>query len=258
MAQVFRRSAVEKLSSPEQLDKAIVITPPGMWAAIAGSVLIAAAVVFWALFGSLPETVSAYGAVVPAEGADCILSAGTGAVSEFCVEPGDEVAPGDVVARVVNPAGVSRDILSDRSGTVSMLLCGEGEAVTAGAELLRITPQTGERAVVFYVPVSRAQQLRAGMKAVITDPGSSGGRIDSSIISVSSGAVSVENMELVLGSGNGMSEVFASSGPVCSVICSVPQWYQPASGTMVSGRLLIRESAPIFRLLSDIRGAAED
>ena len=28
MSDLFRKSAIEKLSSPEQLDKAIVITPP--------------------------------------------------------------------------------------------------------------------------------------------------------------------------------------------------------------------------------------
>ena len=33
MSDLFRKSAIEKLSSPEQLDKAIVITPPSFWIA---------------------------------------------------------------------------------------------------------------------------------------------------------------------------------------------------------------------------------
>ena len=40
MSDLFRQSALDKLSSPEQLDKVVVITPPAFWIALTGGVLI--------------------------------------------------------------------------------------------------------------------------------------------------------------------------------------------------------------------------
>ena len=37
MGQIFRKSLLDKLSSPEQLDKMIVITPPSFWIALTGA-----------------------------------------------------------------------------------------------------------------------------------------------------------------------------------------------------------------------------
>ena len=37
MAEIFRKSALEKLSSPEQLDKMIVITSPSFWLSMVGA-----------------------------------------------------------------------------------------------------------------------------------------------------------------------------------------------------------------------------
>ena len=57
MSDLFRKSAIEKLSSPEQLDKAIVITPPSFWIALAGGVLIVVVALLWGIFGKLPVKV---------------------------------------------------------------------------------------------------------------------------------------------------------------------------------------------------------
>ena len=207
MAQVFRKSALERLSSPEQLDKAMVVTSPASWAVLTGVALIVAAAVVWAFLGRLPETVSVVGAVAGTEGSDCMISDSTGTIAEFTVSPGDRISAGDRVAVISTASGESREILADRSGTVSLLLGQPGE-------ILRLTPEdSGERAVVFYVPASQAQQMKPGMEAVVTIPGTQERRLSGKVTSVSSGAVSVGNMALVLGSDNGMSDVFSSQGP---------------------------------------------
>ena len=56
MADVFRKSALERLSSPEQLDKAITVSNPASWLALLGVTIIIAATVIWAVFGTLPAT----------------------------------------------------------------------------------------------------------------------------------------------------------------------------------------------------------
>ncbi len=39
MSNIFRKTALEKISSPDQLDEVIVITPPSFWLAMTGMVL---------------------------------------------------------------------------------------------------------------------------------------------------------------------------------------------------------------------------
>lgn len=258
MAQVFRKSAVERLSSPEQLDKAMVVTSPMSWAVLAGVALIVAAAVAWAFLGRLPVTVGVTGTVAGTEGADCVISDSTGIVCEFTVNAGDRVERGGRVAVLVTSTGEKRDILSDRSGTVSMLLFQPGDLVNSGSELLRITPDNaGEKAVVFYVPAAGAREIKPEMEAVVTISGSKERRITGEVVSVSSGAVSVTNMDMVLGCDNGMSGAFASQGPVYSVICSFPEDELPETGMIVSGKIVLEQSAPINRLLSGLNGAAE-
>lgn len=257
MAQVFRKSALEKLSSPEQLDKAMTVTSPASWAVLAGVALIVAAAVVWAFLGRLPETVSVVGAVVGTEGSDCIISDSTGTISGFTVSAGDRVNAGDKIAVISTASGEDRDVISDRSGTVSLVLGQPGDMITGGTELLRLTPaDSGVRSVVFYVPATQAQQMKSGMDAVVTISGQQERRLSGKVISVSSGAVSVGNMALVLGADNGMSDVFASQGPVYSVICSFGDDI-PETGLVVSGKIILEQSAPINRLLSGLNKGAE-
>jgi hypothetical protein len=63
MADLFRKSSLERLSSPEQLDKAITISSPVSWLALIGITVIIAATALWSVFGTLPTTVTSAGIV---------------------------------------------------------------------------------------------------------------------------------------------------------------------------------------------------
>ena len=54
MADIFRRKSLDRLSSPEQLDKMIVINSPMTWLALAGGAIIIAIVVIWGILGRVP------------------------------------------------------------------------------------------------------------------------------------------------------------------------------------------------------------
>jgi HlyD family secretion protein len=58
---LFRKAALERLSSPEQLDKAIVVSTPVSWLALIGVTVIVAASVLWLVYGGLPITIMAAG-----------------------------------------------------------------------------------------------------------------------------------------------------------------------------------------------------
>ena len=62
--QIFRKSLLERISSPDQLDKMIVITSPSFWLAVIGGAVIIAVVLAWSIFGTLPMHMETTGVLV--------------------------------------------------------------------------------------------------------------------------------------------------------------------------------------------------
>ncbi|MCH3943494.1 MAG: hypothetical protein WAY93_02515 [Atopobiaceae bacterium] len=60
---LFRKSAQDKVSSPEQLDRYIKVASPSVWVALVAVLLFLAALAFWANTGKIPTNVSVNGAV---------------------------------------------------------------------------------------------------------------------------------------------------------------------------------------------------
>jgi HlyD family secretion protein len=61
---IFRKVALERLSSPEQLDQLVPLTSPIGWAAVIAIAAILAAAIGWSIFGSLPTAVPGSGILV--------------------------------------------------------------------------------------------------------------------------------------------------------------------------------------------------
>ena len=64
--QLFRQKSIEKVSSPEQLDRYIRVANPGVWVILIAVIILLAGVVAWGYFGHLDTTLST--AVVAEEG----------------------------------------------------------------------------------------------------------------------------------------------------------------------------------------------
>ena len=67
MADIYRKKAIDRLSSPEQLDKMIPITQPSTWLILLGLFIISISVGIWAIFGEITETYTAQGIVTVAD-----------------------------------------------------------------------------------------------------------------------------------------------------------------------------------------------
>jgi hypothetical protein len=61
--EIFRKKAVERVASPEQLNDYIHVTSPAIWMVLIGIILILAGGIVWATYGSIYTTVEGAGTV---------------------------------------------------------------------------------------------------------------------------------------------------------------------------------------------------
>jgi HlyD family secretion protein len=112
--EIFRKVALERLSSPEQLDLVMQVTNPRSWIALAGLGLLLAATVVWGFLGSVPTKVMASGVLIRPGGVFDVYAQGTGQVAALAVKEGDAVTEGQIVARIAQPQ-LEREIESARA-----------------------------------------------------------------------------------------------------------------------------------------------
>ncbi|HBC75307.1 MAG TPA: NHLP bacteriocin system secretion protein [Candidatus Wallbacteria bacterium] len=97
---LFRKAALEKLSTPDQLDRLIVITGPRGWLAllaIAGALVTA---LLWGVFGTISYKVGGTGMLIKTGGLFNICHNFSGRLVDIRVRDGDLIKEGDVVARI--------------------------------------------------------------------------------------------------------------------------------------------------------------
>ncbi len=58
---IYRKASLDRISSPEQLDQMLTLTPPAIWLAVAGGILCTASILFWTFAAWIPTKVSASG-----------------------------------------------------------------------------------------------------------------------------------------------------------------------------------------------------
>lgn len=155
---LFRKVALDRLSSPEQLDQLITVASPRAWFALAavGAIVVTAAL--WAVFGSIPTRVYGQGIVTKSYGVYNISPNGTGRITDIRVSVGDQVKRGDVVARIEQPQLVEQiNDLQDRLENLKnfdLNGAGPGEKEFLGSELYDLYELAGKireaRAVLPY------------------------------------------------------------------------------------------------------------
>jgi HlyD family secretion protein len=111
---IFRKVALERLSSPEQLDQLVQVTDPRGWLALTGLGALLLAAVGWGIWGSIPSQAQGEGILLRQGGVSDLVSAANGQVSEVLVSVGDVIEKGQPVARIRQDA-LSRQIQDNRS-----------------------------------------------------------------------------------------------------------------------------------------------
>lgn len=279
--ELYRKSALERISSPEQLDKAMTVTSPLSWLALLAVTVMIVLAVVWSFVGTIPVTVTARGIVRDPTGANAIFMPREGTVVDYTnISIGSHVAPGTPVLFYRN-GSKEETAVSDQIGTVEQLLVMNGNTVKIGAEIARITPDLApygdfystEQVVVCYVSLEDAKRLEMGKDVNVYLVGKqSSGYIRARVINVDSYVSTAAGLDYVLGEGNNLAASFQQNGaPVVAVTCALWKadpshptasgllWsstrgdkLEVANGTPVEAKIIVETVRPITKLFTQL------
>jgi HlyD family secretion protein len=98
--QIYRKKALDRLASPEQLDQLLTIVSPMGWLALLALVALVIWAIVWGFTGTIPTKVMGRG-VLMKEGTEFTIEAeGQGLIQELFVEENDLVRMGQLVVRI--------------------------------------------------------------------------------------------------------------------------------------------------------------
>jgi HlyD family secretion protein len=100
---MYRKVALDRLASPDDLDRMLTITNARQWLILAGLLGFVSAVLVWSFVARVPTKASGVGLVIGQGGVVNIVTTGTGIITNFKLKIGDTVHVGDVVATIAQP-----------------------------------------------------------------------------------------------------------------------------------------------------------
>ena len=100
---MFRQQALDRHSSPDDLDTLQVVVGRKEWLSTLACSLICAAGLAWSLLGRIPVTVNGTGVLINPGNVRPLQSLAAGQVTELLIHAGDTINKGDVIARLSQP-----------------------------------------------------------------------------------------------------------------------------------------------------------
>lgn len=163
--QIFRKEALDRLASPEQLDQLMSLTSPRGWIALGAVGMLLAMVIGWGFLGSIAVTVQGEGVLVRPHGVYPIMSTVfPGRITKVFVLPGQAVKKGDVLARVRGEKdGEEKQLASPIAGRVLALETKEGATVDENAPLLALEAPEQPLVCVLFLHMNDGYRVQKGM-----------------------------------------------------------------------------------------------
>jgi hypothetical protein len=163
---IFRKEALDRLSSPEQLDQLMQVTSPRAWIALAAVGVVVLMALLWGIFGAIPTTVETQGVLLRRGGVKPLTAPFAGQVQKIAVMSGDGVEADQELLRLTptQPGAAEAPILSPYRARVLQRAIREGENVKEGDTLLMLEPLDEPLLARLFVPVGSGYEIQRGMK----------------------------------------------------------------------------------------------
>ena len=233
MASLYRQKALKTLSSPEQLDRMVIITPPMVWLAIAAGIVLTVVVCVWAGVGSVYSTISCKALYFDKGQLNYIYSPVSGFVTESFVEQDKAFKKGDVLYTVRDASGKTTEIKAVGNGYPDTF-AHAGYYARTGEELVRYWEESDMQGGYVYclVPYSIAGSVKEGSK-VMLDPtfldDQYYGHMTGTVTKVGKGPVGKVELYYQVGNQPLIDEVF-SEGPFVAAYCEIDKDPDSANG----------------------------
>jgi len=100
---LFRKVALERLSSPEQLDLLMPVTGPLAWLALLSGLILLSAAGYWGFKGQIDTRVEGQGILLKQESIHDVVTLASGRVEQLFIKVDDEVKEGQLIAVLSQP-----------------------------------------------------------------------------------------------------------------------------------------------------------
>ncbi|WP_107426555.1 HlyD family efflux transporter periplasmic adaptor subunit, partial [Streptomyces albireticuli] len=174
----FRQQALSKLQSPEELDIPVRFARPQGRLALAVTVTVMAVAGIWACTGTVTSKLSVTGVLTHAGGGYLLQSPFAGQVTEVLAEEGRPLAAGAPLLRISTDRG-DRIVRVVAGGRVTNLAARTGSVLTTGADVATVerSGNPGDPMVaVLYVPAGSARTVPVGATVDLSVPSAPRGR----------------------------------------------------------------------------------
>jgi len=166
----FRRQALAKLQSPEELDLPVRFARPQGWLVLSVTVAVMAAASGWAVTGSVSSTVSAPAILTHGEGSYILQSPVAGQVTAVVAREGQRLAANSPVLKVRTEQGETV-VRTVAAGRVTALAATIGAIIQTGANVAaveKVAKADDPLYATVYVPAENATTIPANAAVDLT------------------------------------------------------------------------------------------
>jgi len=167
--EIFRKSAMKKLSSPEQLDKLLKIVGIRGWVVLLSLMGLMVAVGIWAFVAEIPVQVSGKAILYDPMHWVSIRTKVPGRVTSIEIQPGSVVHKGDILATLESLKGgeIPTKLIAPEDGVIEELNAAVGDQMDASEPIMWLRTSAAPRYVFAFLPVSSGDLVDAGMAAKV-------------------------------------------------------------------------------------------
>ena len=264
---IFRKSAMERLTSPEQLEQRITIISRGGFLGLVAILLLVATALVWAIFGTVSTAVSGDGYLTnDLDGVKVISVTQPGLVESILLGAGDTVKKGDAVLRLTQD-GQEFEVISHVEGTIIEMRAAVGQFVAAGTTIGTVSGGGDDYYVFAALPPAAGKRVAAGMPVQVVPATVSQeeyGSMPGTVIEVFDRPVSNAAVQTFL-QDEQLTEILTDGEPRVIVLVSLEEddgtpsgfkWsagsgppFAVTPGTLSNAQVIIKEQAPITLVL---------